>query len=136
MSYLTFIGYPNLDLSVCKLRNFVWNHETSITPVSPKFWSLSYLPGEVSLVCETAVVPEHLCINREDHWKVFKVEGLLDFSLVGILAQITEVLKNSDISLYCLSSYETDWILVKDQDLNSAIEALKGSGHTFKTLEA
>jgi uncharacterized protein len=135
MPNLAFVYDPKLDVSVCKLEKLRKEDDISRYSVKARLWSLSYFPGEISLVCDTSAVPENLCLSREDNWKVFKVEGVLDFSLIGILAEIATILKNAKVSLYCISSYDTDWILVKANDFDNAIKALMEQGHQFKKVQ-
>lgn len=63
-------------------------------------------------------------LNREDHWKVFKIEGVLDFSLVGILAKLTPILAECSISIFAVSTFNTDYILVKTADFEKAKQVL------------
>ncbi len=86
--------------------------------------------GENSLVCETRFVPAH-CIAREDGWRAFRVAGQLDFGLIGILAQIAGILADAGISVFCVSTFDTDYVLVKEQNWNAAIAALEKGGHAF-----
>ena len=92
------------------------------------FYSLSVTESEVSLVAETAFLPEGALI-REDGWRAFMVEGQLDFSLVGVLSGITSALAERGVPLFALSTYDTDCVLVKEGDFNAACEALKLKGY-------
>ena len=83
---------------------------------------------ENSLVCPTEQAPDH-CLNREDGWRCFRVAGPLDFSLVGILAGIAGCLAAKKIPIFALSTYNTDYILVKEERLEESISALKTSGY-------
>ncbi|MEO0343430.1 MAG: ACT domain-containing protein [Pseudomonadota bacterium] len=65
----------------------------------------------------------------EDGWTVFKVLGPLDFSLVGILADLSDTLAKAEISLFALSTYDTDYILVKGEDADKAERAFLAKGH-------
>ena len=91
------------------------------------FLSVTRTGDEVSVVCETGRAPSgpQAC---EDGWSALKVLGPLDFSLVGILAGISTMLAEAGIPLFALSTYDTDYILVKEGDLRSAIEALRAGG--------
>jgi len=77
-----------------------------------------------------------LCRVKAEHtepgWSVLKVIGPLDFSLTGILAGISRVLSDVDISLYALSTWDTDYILIRSSDKDRAIKALTGAGHGFR----
>jgi len=67
---------------------------------------------ENSLVCETEYVPTNV-LARDDGWRCFRVAGTLDFSLVGVLAQITKLLADAQIGIFAVSTYNTDYIFVK-----------------------
>lgn len=83
---------------------------------------------EVSIVCETKDVPE-LTIEREDGWRALRIEGMLDFSLVGILSKLSAVLAAAGIGIFAVSTYNTDYVLVKGEDLADAIDALTAAGY-------
>lgn len=83
---------------------------------------------ERSLVCPTDQVPVRV-LARKDGWRALRIEGTLDFSLVGILAGISAVLTDAGISLFALSTYDTDYVLVQEKDLENALQVLKKAGH-------
>jgi len=70
--------------------------------------------------------------KSETGWSRLKVPGPLDFSLTGILAEISAVLAEAEISIFAISTFDTDYILIKTEKLPLAIEALLASGYTFK----
>ena len=86
---------------------------------------------EKSLVCPTDIVPENT-VEREDGWKAFRICGVLDFSLIGILAGITQILADSKIGLFAISTYNTDYVLTKEENFKNAVLALKEAGYTIK----
>jgi len=86
---------------------------------------------ELSIVCREDVIP--LEIRQERNWCAFKVEGPLDFGLTGILASIAGPLAKVGISIFALSTYHTDYVLVKDDTLAAATKALEAAGHTVAT---
>jgi len=93
------------------------------------FYSLSKTTDELSLVC-----PEHLAVKSEKSnpdWKCLKVAGPLDFELTGILAGITEVLAKEKLSVFAISTFDTDYILIKKHGLTAAISALQRVGYIF-----
>jgi len=93
------------------------------------FYSLSKTTDELSLVC-----PEHLAVKSEKSnpdWKCLKVAGPLDFELTGILAGITDVLAKEKLSVFAISTFDTDYILLKKQGLTAAISALERVGYIF-----
>jgi hypothetical protein len=106
-----------------------------------EFWGVSRTPGELTVVCESRVVlnlgqgqgqgqgqseSEWTC---ESGWRALQVEGPLDFSLMGILAGLTGTLADAGISVYAFSTFDTDYILIKDEKVELAIPALQGGGY-------
>ena len=83
---------------------------------------------ELSVVCEgTDGFPDD--VRVEDDWRALKVRGPLDFSLVGVLADLAGALAQADVSIFALSTFDTDYLLVKSADLPTAIDALNQAGH-------
>lgn len=99
-------------------------------PIIPEngIWFAARTDKEASLVCETRHIPSGH-IAREDHWRAMRVVGQLEFSLIGILSGITETLRRAEISVFCVSTYDTDYILVKSDRLCAAEAALKSAGY-------
>lgn len=85
---------------------------------------------EISVVLPTEKAPVET-IKREDNWRGIKIEGPLDFALVGILSKLSSLLANYNISVFALSTYNTDYILVKKDDLNHATDVLESNGYQF-----
>jgi len=83
---------------------------------------------EISLVCLEQAVPSQV-IAREDSWRILKIMGILDFSLVGILASIAGILADQGISIFAVSTYNTDYVLVKSEHLDDAVRALCDKGY-------
>lgn len=92
-----------------------------------KFYQICRTDVELSIVCEThiAMISEH----EEKGWACIKVDGPLDFGLTGILSGILKVLAESNISIFAISTYDTDYILVKHQSLDNSIKALRANGY-------
>ena len=86
---------------------------------------------EFSLVCETVAVPAS-ATDRADGWRAFRVSGTLDFSLIGILSRLTGVLTAQKIGVFALSTYNTDYILVRDADFDRAALALAEAGYAVE----
>ena len=86
------------------------------------FFSVTKTSDELSIVCNENNIPSG--IKCEKNWRVLKIEGPLDFSLIGILAAITAILAQKSISIFAVSTYDTDYILVKDKNIDNAIAAL------------
>ena len=83
---------------------------------------------EKSLVCPVSMVPEST-LDRSDGWKMFRICGQLDFSLIGILAELSSVFAKAEIGIFAISTYNTDYVLVKDKDYRKAIKALDRAGY-------
>ena len=99
-------------------------------PMLPQgeFVSLTISGGEISLVCEEESVPNGC--KAETGWCALRIKGPLDFSLVGILAHVSKVLADETVSLFAVSTYETDYVLVKEENLSRSIQALQAQGHS------
>ena len=93
------------------------------------FFFLGKTDEEISLVCRTADTPADTT-EREDGWKGFRIQGVLDFSLIGILSKISTVLAENRIGIFAVSTYNTDYVLVKEENFERAINALKEAGYT------
>ena len=91
------------------------------------FYSIVRTGDEISVVCETGALCDGAAAC-EDGWRAFKVRGPLDFGLVGILAKISSSLSEADVPLFAISTFDTDYILVKEENLEAATAALRGSG--------
>ena len=92
------------------------------------FCSLSHAEGEISLVCETKALPA-CAVAREDGWRALAVVGPLDFSLVGVLSALSGILAKAKVPLFALSTFDTDYLLVKEDTLALAVSALTEAGH-------
>ena len=95
-----------------------------------EFYSLSNSQEEMSLVC-----PEQMLIQSENsspNWKCLKVAGPLDLNLTGILAGLSETLAKAKISIFAISTFETDYLLIQKQSLKAAKNALISQGYQFK----
>lgn len=95
-----------------------------------RFFSLTRTPWELSLVCPQEIVPAGIRCQRD--WRSLKVEGTLDFSLTGVLASLAGALALVGLSIFALSTYDTDYLLVQDHDLDLAVQALAREGHTIR----
>lgn len=89
---------------------------------------------ELSIVCGEEHVPEN--VTAELGWRGLKVVGPLDFSLVGILASLALPLAEAGISIFALSTYDTDYVLVKEADLDKACQTLMEAGHNLLRPDA
>lgn len=112
-------------LTVCKVT------EVSEIDLDAEFYFLGKTDEEVSLVCKTEDTPEHT-IAREDGWKGVRIQGVLDFSLIGILSELSGILAKHDIGIFAVSTYNTDYILVKEENYERALAALENEGYTIR----
>ena len=87
---------------------------------------------EKSLVCPTESVPENT-VRRDDGWRAFRICGELDFSLIGILSRIADILASRRIGILAISTYNTDYILTRAGQFDQALSALKEAGYTIRT---
>lgn len=93
-----------------------------------EFFSVTRATDELSIVCAEAQIPaEVLC---ESGWRLFKIDAVMDFSLVGIVAGISAALAGANVGIFVLSTYNTDYILVKQPDFAVAAAALQAAGYT------
>lgn len=105
------------SFSVCKVTDF-----SEVDP-SKKFNFISATDEENSLICLTENVPDNFT-ERIDGWQALKIQGVLDFSLIGILSKILGLLAEAKIGIAAVSTYNTDYIFVKETDLGKAVETL------------
>ncbi len=110
------------DLSVIQVDT-IQNINFSITPLF-----IGKTESEISVVLPTMFVPAEV-INREDGWKGITFDGTLDFSLVGILAKIATLLAENSISIFAISTYNTDYILIKKDSFKLAKKVLIQAGY-------
>jgi len=110
------------NFSICQVEDY------SLVNLEADYSFIAKTEEERSLVCITKDVPSNV-IRREDGWKAFCVQGVLDFSLIGILSKISTILAERGISIFAVSTYNTDYILIKDTNYEKALEVLKSSGY-------
>lgn len=91
------------------------------------FISITRTSDELSIVCLQEEVPPD--VRCEKGWRCLRVEGPLEFSEIGVLASLTAALAAADVSLFALSTFDTDYLLVGEGDLERAVTALRGAGH-------
>lgn len=105
------------NFSICRLEDLPQ------TSRQQQFFFVAKTDEEISLVCLTEEVPEKT-ISREDGWRAFRIQGVLDFSLIGVLAKISAVLAEGGIGIFVVSTYNTDYILTKEKDYERALKLL------------
>lgn len=110
------------DFSVCKVSDF------SSIDFKNNFCFIGKTDEENSLVCITEDVPNNV-VQRDDGWKAFRIQGVLDFSLIGILAKISTLLAENNIGIFAISTYNTDYILTHKENYQKSLEVLAGAGY-------
>lgn len=110
------------DLTVCKLE------DTTSIDLNKDFFFLGKTDEEISLVCKTEDTPSNTT-DRDDGWKGMRIEGVLDFSLIGILSKLSGILADNGIGIFAVSTYNTDYILVKEENFEKALAALSKAGY-------
>ena len=114
--------------SVCKVRDY------SGIDLTQPFCFTGSTDEEYSLVCPEMLVPDNTT-ERDDGWRGFRIIGQLDFSLIGILARISKVLADNDIGIFAVSTFNTDYILTKEENFDKALKALESAGYKIKKGE-
>lgn len=111
-----------VPLSVCKVKDY------ALVDLDAPFTFTGRTDGECSLVCPTDQAPGN-ATAREDGWRAFRIAGTLDFSLVGILAPIATLLAEAEIGIFAVSTFDTDYVLVKEADYERTLSLLAGAGY-------
>ena len=114
----------DFDFTVCKIA------DAGVLALDREFYFVGKTDEEVSLVCKTVDAPIE-CIERDDGWRAFRIEGTLDFSLIGILSKISSILAEERIGIFAISTFNTDYILVKKDNYNRALDSLASNGYTI-----
>lgn len=110
------------ELTVCKLGS------AADLDLNGEFFFIGKTEDEISLVCPTCDAPQHTTA-REDGWKGFRIQGVLEFSLIGVLSKLSGILADNKIGIFAVSTYNTDYILVKADDFGRAAEAFAANGY-------
>lgn len=119
------------ELAVCRLPvdgsvpNWAWAGELT---------SITCSDDELSVVCAADAVPAE--VVRSAGWRALRVRGTLDFELVGVLAGLSAALADAGVSIFALSTYDTDYVLVREGQLDTAVAALQGAGYDVVSREA
>ena len=110
------------DLTVCKVAS------VADLELSAGFDFTGRPGGEIAMACRTADTPAGT-VEREDGWKGFRIRDVLDFSLIGILSRLSGILAENGIGIFAVSTYNTDYILVKSGQFDKAMQALAAAGY-------
>jgi hypothetical protein len=91
-----------------------------------ELWSVTRTGEELSVVCAWGAAPEG--VRREGPWRALKVAGPLDFALTGVLSAIAAPLADAGVSIFAVSTYDTDYVLVREERVGDAVAALRAAG--------
>ena len=111
--------------TVCQVADY------SQVDLAQPFLFLGKTDQENSLVCPTDRVPANTT-RRDDGWRAFRIQGVLDFSLIGILAKISKILAENSIGIFAISTYNTDYILTKEKNFEKALKVLADAGYEMR----
>jgi hypothetical protein len=117
----------NDRLAVCRLDPLNPGESLPVWASVGDLYSITQTADELSVVCDEDAVPND--VTSELGWRCLKAHGPFEFSMVGVLASLTGPLAAAGISIFALSTYDTDYLLVKDEDLEGAVEVLLKEGH-------
>ena len=112
----------NKDFSVCKVEDY------SLVNLDAEYCFIGKTDEENSLVCMTEDVPSN-AIQCEDGWECLRIQGVFDFSLVGILSKISAILAENAVPIFAVSTYNTDYILMKKEHYQKALDVLADNGY-------
>lgn len=110
------------DFSVCRVADY------SLVDLNSPFSFIGITDEEKSLVCLTSDVPTNVT-ERDDGWKAFRIQGVLDFSLIGILSELSGVLAENGIGIFAISTFNTDYVLTKKENYLRALDILDNAGY-------
>ncbi len=115
----------DIRLSVCKVEDY------SGVDILKPYTFTGATDEELSLVCPVDAVPDNTT-ERDDGWKAFRIVGILDFSLIGILSKISAVLADNGVGIFAISTYNTDYILTKEENFGKALKVLAEAGYEIE----
>lgn len=110
------------EFTICKVTDY------SQVDFTQAFCFMGKTDQEHSLVCMSDCVPKNI-IEKEDGWRAFRIQGSLDFSLIGIVAKLSNVLAQNQIGIFVVSTYNTDYVLTKSDAFDRAIQVLQNEGY-------
>jgi hypothetical protein len=112
----------DINFTVCKIKDLTGVNFTR------DFVFAAKTDEEISLVCETQYVPANTAA-KEDGFLAFRIEGILDFSLTGVISKISAVLAEAKIGVFVVSTYNTDYVFVKSRDFERSVLLLENEGY-------
>ena len=117
------------EFCICRLEAF---NRIPDWALSGSFYSVTRTPEELSIVCGVKYIPPY--IHADKNWHVMKIEGPLKFSQTGILLSLVKPLTQANVSVLAISTYDTDYLMIKKENLSRALEVLQLAGHDVKIL--
>jgi hypothetical protein len=130
MSALTLVSLDGL-FAVCRLAAGAPLPAWAAGGPAGSLVSITRTADELSIVCRQELVPEG--VRCERGWRALRVAGTLDFALVGVLASLLVPLAEAGIAVFVLSTFDSDYLLIKEDGLDAAVEALRREGHRFES---
>jgi uncharacterized protein len=122
----------NLNFTVVK---FPPTEKIPLWALNSDVFSITRTDEELSIVCPSECLPINEAFSDvENDWKCIKVEGILDFSLTGILSSLANPLAENNISIFAISTFNTDYLLVKSHSIEKAVVVLENEGHIFSGI--
>lgn len=116
------------DFTICKVSDY------SCVDLNTAYCFIEKTEEENSLVCLTNDVPQNV-LEREDGWKAFYIHGILDFSMIGILSDIARILAEAGVSIFAVSTFNTDYVFVKEENYEKALELLEHQNYMIIASE-
>lgn len=110
------------EFVICKVSDF------SELDLDQHYFFLAKTDEECSIVCAAERIPASV-IEVERSWRAFRIEGQLDFSLIGVISKLSSFLAEQQISVFVVSTFNTDYFLVKSHQLEMTMETLKSNGY-------
>lgn len=110
------------DFTVCKVKDY------TLVNMDDAYCFIGKTDEEKSLVCRTENVPDNV-IEQENGWQAFRIQGILDFSLIGVLSKISTLLAENNIGIFVVSTYNTDYVFVKKEKILAALQLLADAGY-------
>ena len=111
------------EFTVCKVASLAQ------LDLDAAFFFVGKTDEEISLVCPTEHTPANTA-ERDDGWRGFRIQGVLAFSMIGVLSKLSGILAENRIGIFAVSTFNTDYILVKSEDFDRALHALREAGYT------
>jgi hypothetical protein len=120
----TLVALPNL-FAVCRLNSSAAVPSWAMTG---DFFSVTRTADELSIVCLQESVPDY--VRSEKGWRCLRIAGAIPFSVAGVVANLTAPLAEAGVSVFVVSTFDTDYLLAKENDWAKALDVLRGQGHT------